>query len=128
MRVLLDTHAFLWFILNDVRLSGAARTLITDPANDVEISPASYCEVAIKISIGKYSLSQPYDPFIANQIAVNRFSILPITPHHTAAVIGLPFHHKDPFDRLLAAQSLVEQIPLVSDDATFDTYGVSRLW
>ncbi len=128
MRLLLDTHSFLWFILDDPQLSAAAKVLIEDPTNDVEVSPASYWEIAIKIGLGKYELPGPYEEFMEQQIAVNDFRILPIEVRHTALLTTMPHHHRDPFDRLLAAQSLVEAIPLVSIDDQFDPYSVTRLW
>jgi PIN domain nuclease of toxin-antitoxin system len=128
MRLLLDTHSFLWFILNDSQLSTVARNLIADPNNDVEISPASYWEIAIKISINKYVLPEPYQVFIEREIATNQFVVLPIEPKHTAALTNLPFHHRDPFDRLLVAQAMVEGIPLVSSDTVLDAYPITRLW
>ena len=128
MRLLLDTHAFLWFVLDDPRLSATATALIVDSNNDVEISPASYWEMAIKISLGKYSLPEPYEVFMEREIAANQFRILHIEPRHTALLTTLPFHHRDPFDRLLVAQAIVEQIPIVSSDSTFDADGVRRLW
>jgi PIN domain nuclease of toxin-antitoxin system len=128
VRLLLDTQAFLWFVLNDLRLSATARALLTDPNNELLISPASYWEIAIKVSIGKYQVPWPFQDFIDDQIAQNQLTILPITTAHAAAVIPLPFHHRDPFDRLIVAQALVEGIPLVSADPIFDAYGVARLW
>ncbi len=128
MRLLLDTHTFLWFILDDPQLSATARTLIEDPANDVEISPASYWEIAIKIGLGKYALPQPYQAFMEHQIATNDFRILPIELPHTALLTTMAHHHKDPFDRLLAAQALAERIPIISADVVLDPYGVTRLW
>jgi PIN domain nuclease of toxin-antitoxin system len=128
MRLLLDTHAFLWFILDDPQLSTTAKAMMEDPANDVEVSPASYWEIAIKISLRKYSLPQPYQPFMEPQIAINDFGILHIEPKHTNLVTTLPWHHKDPFDRLLVAQAIVEGIPLLSVDGNLDPYGVQRLW
>jgi len=128
MRILLDTHALLWFILDDPQLSATARAMIEDPANDVEVSPASYWEIAIKISLRKYSLPQPYQQFMESQIAVNDFRILHIEPKHTNRITTMPFHHKDPFDRLLAAQAIVEGIAIVSVDEQLDPYGVQRLW
>lgn len=128
MRLLLDTQAFLWFLLDDPRLSATAKALIADPNNDVEVSPASYWEIAIKISLGKYSLPEPYAVFMEREIAANQFRILHIEPKHTAVLTTLPFHHRDPVDRLLIAQVIVEQIPIVSSDLAFDTYGVRRLW
>jgi PIN domain nuclease of toxin-antitoxin system len=92
MRVLLDTHTFLWFILNDSQLSVPATTLIADPANAVYLSPASYWELAIKVSLGKYALSQPYQPFVESQIAANRFTVLAIEPRHTAHLISSRCH------------------------------------
>ena len=128
MRLLLDTHAFLWFILDEPQLSAAADALISDPANDIEVSPASYWEIAIKIRLGKYSLPEPFDVFIEREISANRFGILSIEPKHAAALCSMPFHHRDPFDRLIIAQAMVEGIGVVSSDAAFDPYGVTRLW
>jgi PIN domain nuclease of toxin-antitoxin system len=126
--LLLDTHAFLWFITNDPLLSVAARGLIADPDNEVLVSPASYWETAIKVSIGKYPLSVPYEIFISQGIHGNGFKILPIEPGHTAVLTTMPFHHRDPFDRLLVAQAQVEKISVVSNDLILDLYGITRLW
>lgn len=128
MRLLLDTHAFLWFILDDPQLGTVARKLIEEPANEIEISPASYWEIAIKIKIKKYVLPQPYRQFIETQIADNDFHILPIEPKHTTLLTTMALHHKDPFDRLIVAQALTEGIPVISVDAKLDAYGVTRLW
>jgi PIN domain nuclease of toxin-antitoxin system len=128
VRLLLDTHAFLWFVLNDPSLSAAARALVSDPQHDVLISPATCWEIAIKFSIGKYQLPGPFADFMDDQIALNDLTMLPITVGHTAVVASLPFHHKDPFDRLLIAQAIVENVPLLSVDAVFDSYPVTRLW
>ncbi len=128
MRLLLDTSTFLWFILNDSLLSARAALLIGDPTNEIEISPASYWEIAIKVSIGKLSLSEPLLDFLQREIATNQFRILPIEPIHVAPLTTLPFHHRDPFDRLIIAQALVERIPIVSADTAFDDYGVTRIW
>jgi PIN domain nuclease of toxin-antitoxin system len=96
MRLLLDTHAFLWFVLGDARLSNVAKSAILDPANAKLVSPATYWELAIKVSIGKYTLHEPYERFIERGIYGNGFGILAIEPRHTAAVAALPFHHRDP--------------------------------
>lgn len=128
MRLLLDTHAFLWFILDDPQLSPAAKAIIEDSANEVAISPASYWEIAIKIGLRKYSLPQPYQPFIDSQITTNDFRILHIEPRHTSLLTSMPPHHKDPFDRLLVAQAIVEDIPIVSVDPRLDAYAVTRVW
>ena len=128
MRLLLDTHAFLWFVLDEPQLSTTARGLIADANNDIEVSPATYWEIAIKIRLGKYILPDPFQEFMEREIAVNRFNILHIEPRHVAPLTTLPFHHKDPFDRLLVAQSLYEQIPIVSVDLQLDAYGINRIW
>ncbi len=128
MRLLLDTHAFLWFVLDDPQLSAPAQGLINDPANDVFISPATYWEIAIKVGLGKLDLHAPYDDFMHRGIRGNDFEILPIEPKHTSVLTTLPRHHKDPFDRLLVAQALTEAVPLVSADTPLDAYGVTRLW
>jgi PIN domain nuclease of toxin-antitoxin system len=122
-------HAcFLWFITNDPQLSATAQNLIADPHNDILISPASYWETGIKVSLGKYPLSVPFETFITQGIHGNGFKVLPIEPRHVAAITAMPFHHRDPFDRLLVAQAQVERIPLVSKDLVLDRYGVNRLW
>ncbi len=128
MRLLLDTQAFLWFVLNDPALSTVACDLMLDPQNDLLISPASYWEIAIKISIGKYQLPDSFESWMQQQLQVNDFKILPIELAHVAAVISLPFHHKDPFDRLLVAQALTEQIPIISADAVLGAYSIVRYW
>ncbi len=128
MRFLLDTHAFLWFILDDLKLSSQADCLISNSNNEVVISPASYWEIAIKISMGKYSLPEPYAVFMEREIALNNFLILPIEPKHTALLTILPFYHKDPFDRLLVAQALVEDLSVISADMVLDQYGIKRIW
>lgn len=128
MRMLLDTHALLWFYLGGPQLSGTARSLIEDPAHTKLISPASYWELAIKISLGKYILTESYDEFIQHAIVDNGFGILAVEPRHTARLISLPHHHKDPFDRLLVAQALVETLALVSSDVMLDQYPIVRLW
>lgn len=128
MTLLLDTHAFLWFVLDEPRLSATAKAAIGDPANEILLSPASYWEIAIKVSIDKLTLQQPFLPFIDAQIAANRLTVLHITPQHAAVVATLPYHHRDPFDRLLIAQALAENIPLISGDPVLDAYGVQRVW
>ncbi len=128
MRLLLDTHTFLWFVLNDPQLSAAAQSLINDPANDVLVSPASYWEIAIKVGLKKLDLRASYDDFLQRGIVGNDFEILPIEPRHTSLLTTLPRHHRDPFDRLLVAQALTESLPLVSGDVPLDAYGIHRLW
>lgn len=128
MRMLLDTHAFLWFLLDDPKLSTTARNAIVDPDNDIAISPATYWEIAIKIRLNKYTLPEPYEAFMEREIVTNQFHILPIVPRHTAVLTNLPFYHRDPFDRLIIAQAMVEQMPVISGDAAFAAYPVTRIW
>jgi PIN domain nuclease of toxin-antitoxin system len=127
VNILLDTHTFLWFALGDAHLSTAARTYIVDPTNAKYISPASYWEIAIKMSMGKYSLRVPHDVFFETTIVNNGFHILNIEPRHTAALVTLPFHHRDPFDRLLVAQAIVESMPIISIDPKLDPYPIRRV-
>jgi PIN domain nuclease of toxin-antitoxin system len=128
MRLLLDTHAFLWFLGDAPELSTQARGLIEDDTNEVLLSVASLWEMAIKISLQKLTLSGPLGQFIPEQLALNSIGLLPITLAHTVAVATLPFHHRDPFDRLLIAQALVEALPVISRDHSWDAYGVKRIW
>ena len=128
MKILLDTDSFLWFLLADPRLSDPAHELIADARTMVYMSPATYWEIAIKISLGKYALPEPYALFMERELTINDFRILPILPRHTAILTELPFHHRDPFDRLLVAQSTAEELPLVSCDSALDAYGISRIW
>ena len=128
MNLLLDTHAALWFWWNDPRLSAAAMSAIRDPANRKLVSPATPWEVAIKVSLRKLNIGGPFRGFFPQQMRRTNFEWLPMADEHFASLVTLPFHHKDPFDRLLAAQALVEGIPIVSRDAAFDAYGVTRLW
>ena len=128
MRLLLDTHALLWFGLADSRLSPAALALIAEPTNEIIISPASYWEIAIKIRSNKYHLNQPFQLFFEQVLQAYRFSVLAIEIRHAALLTTLPLHHRDPFDRLLVAQAMAEGMPLVSADQQLDAYGVQRLW
>jgi PIN domain nuclease of toxin-antitoxin system len=128
VRLLLDTHAMYWYIEGAPQLSATAQTLIQDASNEVLISPASYWEMAIKISIGKWQLNRPYEQFIDIGLNQYGFRVLPILPTHTARLIGLPFHHRDPFDRLLVAQALVENLRIIGNDGVIDAYGIRRLW
>ena len=127
MRVLLDTHAFLWFIADDARLSARARTAIGD-ASEAFLSLASCWEMAIKVSVGKLTLATPIERFLPEHLAVNGIQLLDIDLADTLAVARLPFHHRDPFDRLLVAQARHEKLTVVSADPVFRKYGVKRIW
>ena len=126
-KFLIDTHTFIWLIEDDSKLPHSSKQLIDDLDNDVYISIASLWEMAIKISIGKLKLagvlSQAIDELYARNI-----KILPIDLLHILRVQNLPFYHKDPFDRIIIAQSLVENITLISVDDVFDNYGIKRLF
>jgi PIN domain nuclease of toxin-antitoxin system len=126
--VLLDTHALLWFLWDDSRLSGPAKSMIEEADNRKLVSVASCWEIAIKVGLGKLDLGEPSRSFLSREIARNNFELLPISLDHATMVEGLGSHHRDPFDRLLIAQALVDGLPLVSADAIFEQYGVSRLW
>ena len=128
MRLLLDTHAFLWFIAGDSKLSATARAAIEDPGNEKLVSAGSLWEIAIKISLGKLTLAEPFGVIIPRELARNGFAILPIQPTHADRISRMPFHHRDPFDRLLIAQAQEESLELVSLDPQFDAYGVRRIW
>jgi PIN domain nuclease of toxin-antitoxin system len=128
MRILIDTHTFLWFIDDHPALSTTARSSIEDENNDVLLSIASIWEMAIKISLGRLKLNGSFEPYIAEQLRLNHITLLPITLQHIAAIATLPFHHKDPFDRLIIAQGLIEKIPNIGIDAAFDAYPITRLW
>lgn len=123
MRLLLDTHALLWWLANDPRLSEESADAIADPASDVLVSAASAWEIAIKQSMGK--LEAPSD--LDRQMELNSFEELPITIGHAYAAGTLPRHHDDPFDRMLVAQAIAEGLTLVSADPRVDAYGVRRL-
>jgi PIN domain nuclease of toxin-antitoxin system len=128
MRLLLDTHAFLWFINDSPELSATARNLMEDSSSDLLLSHASVWEMAIKISLGKLDTPQPFDQFIDTQLQANQIALLHLSVQQIARLVTLPFHHRDPFDRLLAVQALNENLPLLSRDSIFDAYGVQRLW
>ena len=130
MRLLLDTHTLYWYVEGDQKLSRTAQSLIMDTTHEVLISPASYWEITIKVSLGKWALNRPYEEFIDLGLSQYGFLVLPIRPNHTARLRSLTFpkNHKDPFDRLLVAQAISENIPIVSADPQLDAYGVQRIW
>ena len=128
MRLLLDTHALIWFFQGDTRLSASGRAIIDDVENIKVISPASFWEIAIKVGKGNLELEVSYDDFVQQAIRDNNFTTLPIEPRHTSVLTTLPHHHGDPFDRLLIAQAMVEGITILGVDARFDAYPVERLW
>ena len=128
MRLLLDSHTLIWAADDPSKLSALAQGLIQDPAHDRLISAATIWEIAIKFGMGRLPLSLPYRPWMDQVVADLALDVLPITLDHADRQAGLPWHHRDPSDRLLAAQALVEDIPLVGADVIFDQYGVNRIW
>jgi PIN domain nuclease of toxin-antitoxin system len=128
MRLLLDTHTLLWFFDDNPKLSTAAKAALLDPANERWLSPISLLEIAIKLRIGKLKMADPFGIVFPAQLAANDIHLLPLEPTQIEPLTTLPLHHKDPFDRLLAATALVEGLMLVSGDPVFDSYGVMRLW
>lgn len=127
MKLLLDTHAAIWALDSPERLGRRGRQLIGDPANEVLISAIVPWEIAIKMNSGKMPPHVLATDFL-RVIREEEFTFLQIHPLHAIRSGLLPFHHRDPFDRLLAAQSLELGVPLVSVDAIFDRYGVERIW
>lgn len=128
MSYLMDTHTFLWFVNADSRLSLTAKSLLEKTNDDIYLSVASAWEIAIKVSLKKLSIPTPVADFMTTQLKVNHFQTLPITPAHLGVLATLPFHHRDPFDRLIIAQSMAEQLSIIGKDEAFDLYRVTRIW
>ncbi len=127
-RLLLDTHTFLWWVNDSPQLSNAAHQAIADTNNECFISMSSCWEMAIKSSLGKLRLAKPIEQFVTEQLAENGFTLLSVELRHTAKIEKLPFHHRDPFDRLLIAQAMLEKLVIISADKIFSAYGIKRLW
>lgn len=127
MRLLLDTHALLWFATGDRRLSRPARAAMEADDAELQISAASVWEIAIKASLGQLLLPGPVSAYISEKIQ-GGYRVLPVTWTEAAEVERLPWHHRDPFDRLLAAQALTQPCPLVTRDRVFRKYGVEVVW
>ena len=127
MNLLLDTHVFLWFVAGDQRLSANARQALEAADAELFLSAASIWEMAIKSSLGRLTLPLPLDEYIAEKL-IQGVRVLPVDWTHAAAVEKMPFHHRDPFDRLLIAQATAENLPLVSADPEFRAYKVKLIW
>jgi len=127
-RLLLDTHVFLWWVADDPNLTAMARQAIADAHNECCLSLASCWEMAIKSSLGKLRLAKPVGRFVTEQLAANGFTLLNIELRHAVKIEKLPFHHRDPFDRLLIAQAITEKLIMVTADSVFTNYGVNILW
>ena len=129
MSFLLDTSTFLWFVNEAGSIREETRRIIEDPDNAIHVSLVSFWEIAIKANLGRgLNLPHPFSVFIDMALDNYDFKILEITVLHIKRVNTLPHFHRDPFDRLLIAQALTESLPLISNDAAFDSYRVQRLW
>jgi PIN domain nuclease of toxin-antitoxin system len=128
MRLLLDTHAFLWWITDDPRLSEKAREIMGDGKSQLFLSAASGWEIAIKAKLGKLKVSDNLEHFIPEQVALNAIENLPIVLSHVLHVYTLPDYHRDPFDRLLISQAQLEGLPILTVDSQISQYPVEVLW
>jgi PIN domain nuclease of toxin-antitoxin system len=128
VRYLLDTHTFLWWVVDDPRLSARVREIMRDSGNDFYFSAVSAWEIAIKHQLGRLTLDRDSDRFVTEQIAANRLATLPIDLRHALQAGKLPLQHRDPFDRLLIAQSLLEDLPILTGDAAITAYDVQTVW
>ncbi len=128
MKLLLDTHAFLWWVGANRELSRRARSAISSGRNECFVSVASGWEIAIKVSLGTLKIEGTLDRFLPEQLAANAFQALPIDLKHCARAAALPFHHRDPIDRMLVAQALEDELAVVTADPVFARYGVKKVW
>jgi PIN domain nuclease of toxin-antitoxin system len=128
MKILLDTCAFIWIVTDDAKLSEKAKEIFLNSENEIFLSAVTGLEITVKYSLGKLRLTEPPAEFVMNRIHANGLTELPISMKHTLALQNLPLHHKDPFDRLLIAQSMVNQIPLLSADQQLSAYGIECHW
>ena len=128
MKALLDTHVFLWWVMDDERLTPYIRDFIAEEGNELFLSSASCWEIAIKTKMGRLKLPENPEKFIPDQMIANNISGLPIQVVHALHVYNLPYHHRDPFDRMLVAQASIEKIPIITDDRLITDYDVKILW
>lgn len=128
MRILLDTCAFLWLVTDDPQASELAKEIFLKEDNELLLSAVTGFEIAVKYSLGKLRLAESPKEFITNRINANALTELPVSMTHALILQNLPLHHKDPFDRLLVAQAMVNQIPLLSADQQLSAYDINRLW
>ena len=127
MKAILDTHAFLWALAGDARMSRLARDTFAGPTG-LSLSIASVWEILIKVQAGKLNLPRPAGPYVLRKLAENGIEMLPISIDHLLALERLPMHHRDPFDRMLIAQSLEEKLPIITSDPWFSRYPVEVIW
>lgn len=128
MKVMIDTHAFLWFIEGDVNLSQSARILIENMKYQKFLSIASLWEMSIKASLKRLELKADFSTIVQQYVYGNGFELLSIKPEHLDQLASLPFYHKDPFDRLIIAQGLAESIPIITKDSMFKNYAIQLFW
>lgn len=124
----MDSHTWLWWLAADSRLGGAAAKILGDADVELYLSAASGWELTVKIAIGKLTLNYALEEILRDQRRRHRVQWLNISPEHCLALTPLPFHHRDPFDRLLIAQAICEKMTILSADVQLDAYGVSRVW
>ena len=128
MKILLDTHAFLWWITDDQKLSSRAREVISEAENELFFSAASGWEISIKVQLGRLKLPEEPERFIPEQLRMNFIRSLPIQMRHALFVSTLPNHHRDPFDRMLVAQAQLEEMSILSADLQMSRYQVELIW
>lgn len=128
MKLLLDTHAFIWWMIQTSRLSATALAAMQNPQNELLLSVISLWEMQLKIQLGRLHFKLPLPELIEEQQQLNGIKLLLLKPEHIYALSQLPFHHQDPFDRLLIAQAITEQTPIISTDAKFPAYPVQIIW
>lgn len=128
MHILLDTHAFLWWVNDDEHLAASVRHLMADATNTLYLSAASAWEIAVMVKIGRLRFSQPLERFMSNQMARNNIVSLPIHVRHTLHTFNLPLLHRDPFDRILVAQCQLEKYVLLTNDSIIQQYDVDSIW
>ena len=127
-KALMDVHTFLWWNDDNTRLPLGVRQILQNPTNDIYFSAASAWEIVIKFQTGKLKIPQPPDLYIPSRLRANNFRLLPVTLEHVMQVHRLPMIHRDPFDRLLIAQSQMENLPILTTDDTIRQYAVTTLW
>lgn len=128
MNYIIDTHTFLWAISKDDQLSNTAKHLIEQVDNTIHLSIASLWEMSIKISIDKLELEEAFETLIPRELYNFDIEVMSIEIDHLAALSSLPLLHRDPFDRLIISQSLIEDIPIIGQDQKFDLYDVRQIW
>jgi PIN domain nuclease of toxin-antitoxin system len=128
MRVLIDSHALIWYVDQDNLLGPASHAAISDPTNDLLLSAGSIWEIGIKVGLGKLVLTQPFKPWMNQAISDLDVTVLPLSVEYVDVQSNLPRHHGDPLDRLIVAQAIVEQVSIISADANLDAYGITRVW